>query len=160
MLLIAIILCICNYISIYYINHFSQILFQESISDSILALKNNYPDDLAYKVHLRLATCYSMLGGKKLAAENFDKCCKLIKEKLPKDKVESALSKAKSDYSNGGKPKCKKIGMTYGKLPQVSHGEHPNMPSVSSALEVKNSIKYGPHFVARKLIKPGQAKYN
>jgi hypothetical protein len=135
------------------------ILLQESISDSKLALAKNYPENLQYKVHQRLATCYSMLGEKKAAAEHFEKCCKLINEKLPKDKVESALSSATSDYTNGVKPKCKKIGMTYSKVPQISYGVHPDMPGVSTALKLKQCNKYGPHFVARKPIKTGKTAY-
>lgn len=96
-----------------------------------------------------------MLGQKKLAAEHYAECCKLINEKLPKDKVKSALASAHSDYTNGVKPKCKKIGMTYAKVPQVSYGVHRDMPGVSSALELKQCLKYGPHFVACKPIKTG-----
>lgn len=131
-------------------------MLQESISDSKLALINNYPEKLAYKVHQRLATCYSMLGEKNFAAEHYDKCCKLINEKLPKDKVEAALASAKSDYKNGVVPKCKKIGMTYGEVPDVSYGVHPDMPGVSKALKLKDCPQYGLHFVAQMPIKTGK----
>jgi len=129
--------------------------FQESISDSKLALANNYPEDLKYKVYQRMATCYRMLGEKDLAAEHYQKCCKLIKEKLHDTQKKTALASAKNDYECGIQPKVKNVRLTYSKVPEVSYRVHPKMPGVTSALELRENSKLGFHFVTKRTLNPG-----
>ncbi|XP_059468403.1 uncharacterized protein LOC132192451 [Neocloeon triangulifer] len=92
--------------------------YEECISDAKIALENNYPENLAQKVHSRIAFCKKALG--KEATEDVDSEA----SEKPADKV---------------KPKVQKVGVEYAKLPELLCGPHPNDPMISAALTMNGN---------------------
>ncbi|XP_059473824.1 SET and MYND domain-containing protein 4-like [Neocloeon triangulifer] len=108
--------------------------YDECISDAKFALQNNYPDNLAYKLHLRMATCYKAQGQQTEAEVHMQAVMRLFEDQQMES---AAFERIKGQFAERHQPKLPRIRVEYLEPPPLCCGPHPQDSSISSALDIK-----------------------
>lgn len=129
--------------------------YDDCINDIDRALKLNYPERLKAKVYKRKGMCLRALGqpGTDTSFSQALLCLeKMTISTVEKNKMKSELTTLMSTRNSAVKLQEKANAFPVEEVFQPN----PNIPSVSDAITVKYSEKYGLHIVATRKIKPGE----
>ncbi|XP_049828172.1 SET and MYND domain-containing protein 4-like [Schistocerca gregaria] len=147
--------------------------YEECLKDIELALGNNYPESLKYKLYTRKAECMEKLNRYKEAIDAYNCALQLLKDanigdaeekelqiimnkstiqmKLKDSLSESNVTKDCSDVGTSGEREMKLVD----KIPVVSHGESESFAYASAALSLRYNTSKGRHVVAKQDLRAG-----
>ncbi|XP_059472157.1 uncharacterized protein LOC132194717 [Neocloeon triangulifer] len=126
--------------------------YDECISDAKIALQNKYPDNLAHKLHMRMATCCKALGREVEAQENLQAAIETVKKQnmIPEVKEETVkgFQKQLADNHNSVMPNLRVEHLA---APCPSYGPNPENPLVSAAVTIRQKGQHSTFFANRKI---------
>ncbi|XP_059490779.1 uncharacterized protein LOC132205613 isoform X2 [Neocloeon triangulifer] len=116
--------------------------YEECISDAKIALENNYPENLAQKLQMRMAVAYKALGKEAEAKESLQVAVKLIKDRKLRPEVEEAVIESLRDEleDRHQKPTVSRVRVEYVEPPKLRCGPNQIDLNVSAALTVKDKV--------------------
>ncbi|CAB3383198.1 Hypothetical predicted protein [Cloeon dipterum] len=127
--------------------------YKESLADAQTALANYYPQETAYKLHLRMGLCKKMMGMTTEAEEDFQLSIKMVEDLALGIEEEKELKEEfLKQFTGKHKPVIPQVYGEYLRPPKLNYGKNPLEPKISSALlklkdrhllVAKNSIKIG-----------------
>ncbi|XP_065353990.1 uncharacterized protein LOC135948572 [Cloeon dipterum] len=125
--------------------------YKECLADAQTALANDYPQETAYKLYLRMGLCKKMMGMTTEAEEDFQLSIKMV-EDLGIEEEKELKEECLKQFTGKHKPVIPQVYGEYLKPPKLNYGKNPLEPKISSALlklkdrhalVAKNSIKIG-----------------
>ncbi|XP_059472040.1 uncharacterized protein LOC132194642 [Neocloeon triangulifer] len=112
--------------------------YDECISDAKIALQNNYPDSLVYKLRMRMAICHKALGREVEAQENLNAAIEMVKKQEMKSEVEEETIRSLiGQFAEPYKLKMPRFRVEHLELPLLSYGQNPQNSTISAALTIK-----------------------
>ncbi|XP_059490865.1 SET and MYND domain-containing protein 4-like isoform X2 [Neocloeon triangulifer] len=115
--------------------------YEECIRDAKIAMENNYPENLAQKLHMRMAVAYKALGKEAEAQESLEVALKLIEDRKMRPEVEEAVIKSlRDELEEDHVPQVPHMLVKYAEPPQLSYGPNPEDPRLSAAVTASDGF--------------------